>query len=118
MSRLDYDVVCIELTDVRGGASRHDRLLRRSDVSLCTVNLRFPEELTVCADRRTLIAWWRGDLSFCQALGAGLVLEGPREWVRAFPSWFERYLFAVVAPGARATPSRRTGPGAAASAAR
>jgi len=29
---------------------------------------------------------------------AGLVLEGRREWVRAFPGWFERYLFAATAP--------------------
>jgi hypothetical protein len=25
-------------------------------------------------------------------------LEGRREWVRAFPSWFLRYAFADVAP--------------------
>jgi DNA-binding HxlR family transcriptional regulator len=91
-------VLRIELTDVRGAASRHYLLLRRSEVSLCAFNPGFPEELCLRADRRTLIAWWRGDLSLRQALGAGLVLEGRREWVRAFPRWFERYLFAAVAP--------------------
>lgn len=111
-------VVCIELTDVRGGAGLHYLLLRRSEVSLCTVNPGFPEELRLRADRRTLIGWWRGDLTFRQALGQGLVLEGRRDWVRAFPSWFERYLFATVAPASRATPTRRAGPRAAASAAR
>ena len=34
------------------------------------------------------------------AFAAGLVLEGRREWIRAFPTWFERYLFAGVAPAA------------------
>jgi len=27
-----------------------------------------------------------------------MIVEGRREWVRAFPSWFERYLFAEVKP--------------------
>lgn len=91
-------VVRIELTDTRGPASRHYLLLRRSEVSLCAANPGFPEELCVRTDRRTLIGWWRGDLTFRQALGAGLALEGRREWVRAFPGWFDRYLFAEVAP--------------------
>ena len=111
-------VVRIELTDVRGDAGRHYLLLRRSEVSLCTVNPGFPEELRLRADRRTLTGWWRGDLTFRQALGTGLVLEGRREWVRAFPGWFERYLFAAVAPASPGPPSRRAAPRAAASTAR
>lgn len=91
-------VVRIELTDVRGPAGRHYLLLRRSEVSLCAVNPGFPEELCLRADRRTLTGWWRGDLTLPQARAAGLVLEGRREWVRAFPGWFERYVFAGVAP--------------------
>ena len=94
-------VVRIELTDVRGAAGRHYLLLRRSEVSLCTTNPGFPEELCVRGDRRTLIGWWRGDLTLRQAQAAGLVLEGRREWIRAFPSWFERYVFAGVAPATK-----------------
>ena len=82
---------------MRGSASRHYLLLRRSEVSLCTFNPGFPEELCLRADRRTLIGWWRGELTLRQAAGAGLVLEGRREWVRAFPNWFERYPFASIA---------------------
>jgi DNA-binding HxlR family transcriptional regulator len=100
-------VVRIELTDVRGSAARHYLLLRRDEVSLCTVNPGFPEELCLRASRRTLIGWWRGDLTFRQALDAGLALEGRREWVRAFPTWFERYLFAAVAPAATAARAAR-----------
>jgi DNA-binding HxlR family transcriptional regulator len=91
-------VIRFELTDLRGPAGRHYLLLRRSEVSLCTSNPGFPEELCVRANRRTLIGWWRGDLSLAEARRAGLVLEGRREWIRAFPAWFERYLFAGVAP--------------------
>lgn len=93
-------VVRIELTDVRGAAARHYLLLRRTEVSLCTVNPGFPEELILRADRRTLVGWWRGDLTLTQARASGLALEGRREWVRAFPDWFERYVFADVAPAA------------------
>jgi len=107
-------VLSIELTDVRGAAARHYLLLRRSEVSLCTVNPGFPEELSLRSTRRTLIAWWRGDLTFRQALDAGLVLEGRREWVRAFPSWFDRYLFAAVTSASRVSPARRARPKAAA----
>jgi DNA-binding HxlR family transcriptional regulator len=80
-------VVEIELTDVRGAARRHYLLLRRSEVSLCTYNPGFPEELCLRADRRTLIGWWRGDLTLRQAREAGLILDGQRERVRAFPNW-------------------------------
>jgi DNA-binding HxlR family transcriptional regulator len=73
-------------------------LLRRSEVSLCSANAGFPVELHVRAPLRTLTAWWRGDVSLTAARAAGLVLEGRREWVRAFPRWFERYLLAEVAP--------------------
>ena len=79
-------VVRIELTDMRGAARRHYLLLRRSEVSLCLTNPGFPEELCLRADRRTMIGWWGGDLTFRQAFGAGLILEGQREWVCAFPS--------------------------------
>jgi DNA-binding HxlR family transcriptional regulator len=108
-------VVRIELTDMRGAARVHYLLLRRSEVSLCVTNPGFPEELCLRADRRTLIRWWRGDLTFRQALGAGLTLEGRREWVRAFPGWFERYLFAEITPMSRVGPARRVRQGETAS---
>jgi DNA-binding HxlR family transcriptional regulator len=73
-------------------------LLRRSEVSLCSANAGFPVELQVRAPLRTLTAWWRGDVSLGEARAAGLLIEGRREWVRAFPRWFERYLLAGVTP--------------------
>ena len=75
-------------------------LLRRNEVSLCAENPGFPEELRLKAPLRTLTAWWRGDISLSRARSDGLVLEGRRDFVRAFPRWFERYLFAGV-PRAR-----------------
>jgi hypothetical protein len=58
--------------------------------------------LAVRADPRTLVGWWRGDLTFAEARRRGLRVDGPRALVRAFPGWFERYLFADVAPRRRA----------------
>jgi len=83
-----------------GGRGATDRflLLRRTEVSLCSANPGFPVELRVRASLRTLTAWWRGDLSLADARASGMVLEGRREWVRAFPRWFQRYQLAAVGP--------------------
>lgn len=90
-------VVRIELADLRRAPPRF-LLLRREEVSLCVENPGFPEELRLSADRRTLIGWWRGDLTLAAARRAGLALDGPSSLVRAFPSWFARYLFADTQP--------------------
>jgi DNA-binding HxlR family transcriptional regulator len=91
-------VVRIELAEVRGRAGVRFLLLRRTEVSLCTENPGFPDELCIRGSLRTLTAWWRGDLSLSEARAAGMTVHGRREWVRAFPSWFLRYAFADVAP--------------------
>jgi DNA-binding HxlR family transcriptional regulator len=89
-------VVRIEITGVGGGT--RFLLLRRSEVSLCAENPGFPDELRVRGSLRTLTAWWRGDVTLVQARAEGMTVEGKREWVRAFPQWFLRYLLADVAP--------------------
>jgi len=91
-------VVRIELSGAPGRGSVRFLLLRRGEVSLCSENPGFPEELRLAASLRTLTAWWRGDLSLTEARAEGMMIEGRREWVRAVPRWFERYLFADVQP--------------------
>jgi DNA-binding HxlR family transcriptional regulator len=86
-------------------------LLKRGEASLCELNPGFPEPLTVRVRLPTLIGWWRGDLTFVQAQRAGLAVEGPKALVRAFPGWFERYLFADVAPVRISDPSNRAAQG-------
>jgi DNA-binding HxlR family transcriptional regulator len=90
-------VIRIELGDLRRHATRW-LLLRATEVSLCATNPGFAESLVVHTDRRTLIGWWRGDFSFAEARHRGLRLDGPAALVRAFPHWFQRYLFADVRP--------------------
>lgn len=89
-------VVRIEVSDARRRAAIRFLLLRRAEVSICSTNPGFPEELRITASLRTLTAWWRGDVSLSEARAEGMLVEGRREWVRAFPKWFERYLFADV----------------------
>lgn len=89
-------VVAIELVEAQRRTRARYLLLRRGDVSLCSANPGFPEVVRVTASLRTLTAWWRGDLSLSAARSEGMNLQGRREWVRAFPRWFERYAFADV----------------------
>jgi DNA-binding HxlR family transcriptional regulator len=93
-------VARIEISDLRGVQKLHFLLLRRDEVSLCSENPGFAVELIVSATLPILTAWWRGDLSLAAARAAGMSIAGRREWVRAFPKWFERYLFADVTPTA------------------
>lgn len=73
-------------------------LMRREEVAFCTENPGFPEPLSLRTPLPPLAGWWRGDLSFLEAQRRGLALEGPRKLARAFPSWFERYMFADIRP--------------------
>jgi DNA-binding HxlR family transcriptional regulator len=88
----------IELADARGRAATRYLLLRRTEVSLCSLNPGFPEELRIRAPLRTVVGWWRGDYSLADARHAGMIIEGRREWVRSFPKWFQKYALAEVAP--------------------
>jgi DNA-binding HxlR family transcriptional regulator len=88
----------IEASDRRGATGTRYLLLRRSEVSLCAANPGFAEALRVRAPLGVLTGWWRGDLSLADARSAGLVVDGERRWVRAFPGWFGRYAFADVRP--------------------
>jgi DNA-binding HxlR family transcriptional regulator len=98
---LPLDPMIVRL-EVRGHRPRF-LLLKRAEISLCDHNPGFPERLTVRAKLGTLAAWWRGDISFSEARRSGMVLEGPRELIRSFPDWFERYLFADIAPARSVT---------------
>lgn len=75
-------------------------LLKRSEASFCTRNPGFPEALTLRGPLSALVGWWRGDVDFVGARRKGLTIEGPKALVQAFPDWFDRYLFAQVAPAA------------------
>jgi DNA-binding HxlR family transcriptional regulator len=93
-------VVRLEVEGLRRARPRW-LLLRQSETSLCTHNPGLAESLVLRSDGRTLVGWWRGDFSYAEARRRGLSLDGPAPLVRAWPSWFERYLFAEVLTMAR-----------------
>jgi DNA-binding HxlR family transcriptional regulator len=73
-------------------------LLKACEASLCMHNPGFPEPLCVRGPKSALVAWWRGDVSFAEARQRGLSVVGPHALRRAFPKWFDRYVFAHIAP--------------------
>ncbi len=84
--------------EIEGQRQPRFLLLKEAEISLCTQNPGFPEPLRVRTSLPALVAWWRGDVSFADAQRTGLTVEGSRELARAFPDWFERYLFAEIGP--------------------
>jgi DNA-binding HxlR family transcriptional regulator len=75
-------------------------LMKDGDIAACGQNPGFPELVVVGGPLGALAGWWRGDFTFAVARRRGLDLSGPRAITGAFPGWFERYLFADVAPAA------------------
>jgi hypothetical protein len=73
-------------------------LLRGAEASLCNHNPGYPEPVSLGGPLAVLAAWWRGDVDFREAQRCGLRIEGSRTLIRAFPRWFDRYVFAGVKP--------------------
>lgn len=86
--------------EIRGHQPRF-LLLKPGEASLCSQNPGFPEALCVSGPLSALVAWWRGDVGFVESRRLGLAVAGPRPLAKAFPGWFELYLFAGVAPARR-----------------
>ena len=84
-------------------------VLTRPEVDLCLKDPGFDVDLTIEADLLALTRVWMGDMRLQEAVRGELIRpEGPRELVRAFPSWFGLSLFAgVERPTIAAAPSRR-----------
>jgi DNA-binding HxlR family transcriptional regulator len=85
-------------------------VLTRPEVDLCLKDPGFEVDLTVDADLAALTRVWMGDLQLHDALRGGLIrLDGPRELVRAFPTWFGLSLFAGVERPAAVLPANASG---------
>jgi len=90
-------VVRFELRD--GPKRRFWLILQRPEAEVCLKPPGFEEDLVVTTDVETLTKWHMGWTSLDDARRAGrFVLEGPRELVRAFPSWNWLSRFAEVRP--------------------
>jgi hypothetical protein len=74
-------------------------LLQRPEPEVCIKNPGLDEDLIVITDSVTLTDIHRGRLTFGQATKAGrLVLSGPLDLARAFPTWGGLSYYANVTP--------------------
>ncbi|HZP38688.1 MAG TPA: winged helix-turn-helix transcriptional regulator [Methylomirabilota bacterium] len=78
-------------------------LLERTGSDVCLKDPGHDVDLVVSADAGAMARVWMGALRFAQAVReGGLRLEGPRDLVRAFPTWLLLSHFAHVERPARA----------------
>jgi DNA-binding HxlR family transcriptional regulator len=79
-------------------------VLERKGVDLCVKDPGFEVDLVVSAAAETIARVWMGALTFAEAQrGGGLALEGPRDLVRAFPTWLLLSHYAHVERPGRAS---------------
>jgi DNA-binding HxlR family transcriptional regulator len=72
-------------------------LLEREGCDVCLKDPGFDVDLMVDADAAAMARVWTGAITFAQAVrSGGLRLQGPRELVRAFPTWLLLSHFADV----------------------
>jgi DNA-binding HxlR family transcriptional regulator len=78
-------------------------ILQRADCDVCLKDPGYEVDLVIHADTRTMARVWAGAITFAQAVReGGLRVEGPRDLVRAFPTWLLLGHFAHVERPARA----------------
>jgi DNA-binding HxlR family transcriptional regulator len=78
-------------------------ILEPTGTDLCLKDPGFDVDLVVTADAAAIAQVWTGAITFAQAVRSGGVeMEGPRDLVRAFPTWLLLSHFAHVERPARA----------------
>ncbi len=85
---------------LRGSSDKKSRfwlVLEPDAVDLCLVDPGYDVDLDVEGHVRTMVDYWMGRVELGDAVRSGeLTLEGPRQLVRALPTWFVRSTFAPV----------------------
>ena len=90
-------VVMFWFRDLAGKKSRYWLKVERPEIELCLTDPRLDVELTVETTLRTMVDVWMGDRDVDDAVGGGqIVLKGPSELTRTFPSWLLLSPFAKV----------------------
>ena len=73
-------------------------MIEPDDVDVCNVDPGYPVTVTVTTTLPLMVAIWRGDRGWAEALRSGaLDLQAPRLRARAVPRWFTLSAFANVA---------------------
>jgi DNA-binding HxlR family transcriptional regulator len=90
-------VVQFHLRGTVATKSRFWLVLEREDVDVCLADPGFEVDLRVVGHVRAMVQYWSGLAEFDELVHDGeLALEGRRDLVRSFPSWFLRSPFAEV----------------------
>jgi DNA-binding HxlR family transcriptional regulator len=84
--------------DMRGShQGRYWLVFERPQPSVCYQDPELEVDVVIDADTLTLHRVWMGRDDFVSAIRRGSIeLDGPRDIVRALPSWFELSLFASI----------------------
>jgi DNA-binding HxlR family transcriptional regulator len=78
-------------------------ILQRAGCDVCLKDPGYEVDLVIHADTRAMARVWAGAITFAQAVREGGVrVDGPRDLVRAFPTWLLLGHFAHVERPARA----------------
>lgn len=83
---------------LRGSSDKKSRfwlVLDRDTADPCLVDPGYDIDVNVESHMRTMVDYWMGHTQFSDVVRSGeLVITGPRDLVRALPTWFSRSVFA------------------------
>ena len=84
--------------DIPAGARHWWLVITPDEADVCDADPGYPVAVAVTASLRHMTQIWRGDLTWTEALGSGLItIQGPETMRRALPRWFTLSAFAPVA---------------------
>lgn len=89
-------VIHVHLTDLSGTAARWWLVIDTTGVDVCDSDPGHAVTLTIASPLPLLVALWRGDVVWPDALHAGLRLEGQAWARRAAPRWLRLSNFATT----------------------
>ncbi|MCO5177307.1 MAG: helix-turn-helix transcriptional regulator [Thermomicrobiales bacterium] len=101
LDQLPAHRVVIQFQFTGMSSKRYWLVLLPTEAAVCVTDPGFDVDIYATADTMALHRVWVGHLPFPTALASGAVqLEGRRDLVRLFPSWFQLSMFSHVAPAA------------------
>lgn len=104
-------VLLFVLDDVRPARSRWWLVVSGGEVDVCDVDPGYEADATVRSSLRTMVAIWRGDLAWREAIRtAAVALDGPRAVTARIPEWVGAMAFAGVPRPDTPAPEPAVGP--------
>lgn len=90
-------VVHFEFPDAPRKLRRWWLVITKEGADVCDIDPGYEVAVSVTTSLRRMVEIWRGDLSWSDALGRGILeVDGPEAMRRALPAWFTLSVFASV----------------------